>query len=131
MKHNRILGFILIALLSVALPLSAQTKSKSTPNWGRLRAEDHRGQTLHTEGSTGIKEDPAPGDLRQNQGQRDRETDEGMTVTVPRFANGRGNPAFCILSSHSTCFSACDVDVESRGVRAGRGARAQLHEAVV
>ena len=31
MKHNRILGFILIALLSVALPLSAQTKSKSTP----------------------------------------------------------------------------------------------------
>ena len=31
MKHNRILGVILIALLSVALPLSAQTKSKSTP----------------------------------------------------------------------------------------------------
>jgi competence protein ComEA len=31
MKHNRILGFILIALLSVALPLSAQTKSKSAP----------------------------------------------------------------------------------------------------
>jgi competence protein ComEA len=31
MKHNRILGFILIALLSVALPLSAQTKSKATP----------------------------------------------------------------------------------------------------
>jgi competence protein ComEA len=31
MKHNRILGFILIALLSVAVPLSAQTKSKSAP----------------------------------------------------------------------------------------------------
>jgi competence protein ComEA len=31
MKHNRILGFILIALLSVALPLGAQTKSKATP----------------------------------------------------------------------------------------------------
>jgi competence protein ComEA len=31
MKHNRIPGFILIALLSVALPLSAQTKSRSTP----------------------------------------------------------------------------------------------------
>ena len=31
MKHHRILGLILIALLSVALPLNAQTKSKSTP----------------------------------------------------------------------------------------------------
>ena len=31
MKHHRTLGFILIALLSVALPLNAQTKSKSTP----------------------------------------------------------------------------------------------------
>jgi len=31
MKHNRILGFILIALLSVALPLGAQTKSKGSP----------------------------------------------------------------------------------------------------
>lgn len=31
MKQNRILGFILIALLSIALPLSAQTKSKSAP----------------------------------------------------------------------------------------------------
>ena len=31
MKHHRILGFILIALLSVVLPLNAQTKSKSTP----------------------------------------------------------------------------------------------------
>jgi len=31
MKHYRTLGFILIALLSVALPLNAQTKSKSTP----------------------------------------------------------------------------------------------------
>jgi len=30
MKSNRILSFILIALLSIALPLSAQTKSKST-----------------------------------------------------------------------------------------------------
>src|SRR6266850_6737441 len=30
MKLNRILSFVLIALLSVALPLSAQTKSKST-----------------------------------------------------------------------------------------------------
>ena len=30
MKSNRILSLILIALLSVALPLSAQTKSKST-----------------------------------------------------------------------------------------------------
>jgi competence protein ComEA len=31
MKTNRILSFILITLLTVALPLSAQTKSKSTP----------------------------------------------------------------------------------------------------
>ena len=31
MKHHSTLGFILIALLSVALPLNAQTKSKSTP----------------------------------------------------------------------------------------------------
>ena len=30
MKTNRILSFILITLLSIALPLSAQTKSKST-----------------------------------------------------------------------------------------------------
>ena len=30
MRSNRILSFILIALLSIALPLSAQTKSKST-----------------------------------------------------------------------------------------------------
>ena len=31
MKTNRILSFILITLLTVALPLGAQTKSKSTP----------------------------------------------------------------------------------------------------
>ena len=31
MKTNRILSFILITLLTVVLPLSAQTKSKSTP----------------------------------------------------------------------------------------------------
>jgi DNA uptake protein ComE-like DNA-binding protein len=31
MKANRILSFILITLLSLALPLSAQTKAKSTP----------------------------------------------------------------------------------------------------
>ena len=31
MKTNRILSFILITLLTAALPLSAQTKSKSTP----------------------------------------------------------------------------------------------------
>ena len=31
MKSNRILSFILITLLAVVLPLSAQTKSKSTP----------------------------------------------------------------------------------------------------
>jgi DNA uptake protein ComE-like DNA-binding protein len=31
MKSNRILSFILIAILSVALPLNAQTKSKSAP----------------------------------------------------------------------------------------------------
>ena len=31
MKTNRILSFILITLLTIALPLSAQTKSKSTP----------------------------------------------------------------------------------------------------
>jgi len=31
MKTNRILSFILITLFTVALPLSAQTKSKSTP----------------------------------------------------------------------------------------------------
>jgi len=31
MKRNRILSFILITLLAVVLPLSAQTKSKSTP----------------------------------------------------------------------------------------------------
>lgn len=31
MKANRILSFILITLIAVALPLSAQTKSKSTP----------------------------------------------------------------------------------------------------
>ena len=31
MKQKRILGFILIALLSIALPLGAQTKSKSAP----------------------------------------------------------------------------------------------------
>ena len=31
MKHHRILGFILIALLSVVLPLGAQTKQKSAP----------------------------------------------------------------------------------------------------
>ena len=31
MKHNRILGVILIVLLSIALPLGAQTKTKSTP----------------------------------------------------------------------------------------------------
>ena len=31
MKTNRILSFILITLLTVALPLSAQTKSKATP----------------------------------------------------------------------------------------------------
>jgi competence protein ComEA len=31
MKSNRILAFILLTLLAVALPLSAQTKSKSTP----------------------------------------------------------------------------------------------------
>ena len=31
MKTNRILSFILITLLTVALPLIAQTKSKSTP----------------------------------------------------------------------------------------------------
>jgi competence protein ComEA len=31
MKANRILSFILITLLSIALPLSAQTKSKTTP----------------------------------------------------------------------------------------------------
>jgi competence protein ComEA len=30
MKHNRILSFILITLLSVALPIYAQTKSKTT-----------------------------------------------------------------------------------------------------
>jgi competence protein ComEA len=31
MKSNRILALILLTLLAVALPLSAQTKSKSTP----------------------------------------------------------------------------------------------------
>jgi competence protein ComEA len=31
MKHDRILGFILLALLSVALPVAAQTKSTSAP----------------------------------------------------------------------------------------------------
>ena len=31
MKTNRIFSFILITLLTVALPLGAQTKSKSTP----------------------------------------------------------------------------------------------------
>lgn len=31
MKSNRFLAFILLTLLAVALPLSAQTKSKSTP----------------------------------------------------------------------------------------------------
>jgi DNA uptake protein ComE-like DNA-binding protein len=31
MKTNRIVSFILITLLTAALPLSAQTKSKSTP----------------------------------------------------------------------------------------------------
>jgi competence protein ComEA len=31
MKSNRILAFILLTLLAIALPLSAQTKSKSTP----------------------------------------------------------------------------------------------------
>ena len=31
MKANRILSFILISLLSIALPLSAQTKAKTTP----------------------------------------------------------------------------------------------------
>jgi len=31
MKTNRILSFILITLLTVALPLGAQTKAKSTP----------------------------------------------------------------------------------------------------
>src|SRR5215813_3889796 len=31
MKSNRILAFILLTLLAVALPLSAQSKSKSTP----------------------------------------------------------------------------------------------------
>jgi DNA uptake protein ComE-like DNA-binding protein len=31
MKSNRILAFILFTLLAAALPLSAQTKSKSTP----------------------------------------------------------------------------------------------------
>jgi competence protein ComEA len=31
MKSNRVLAFILLTLLAVALPLSAQTKSKPTP----------------------------------------------------------------------------------------------------
>jgi len=31
MKHSRILSFILITLLAVALPIAAQTKSKTTP----------------------------------------------------------------------------------------------------
>ena len=31
MKANRILSFILISLLSIALPLGAQTKAKTTP----------------------------------------------------------------------------------------------------
>ena len=31
MKHNRILGVILIALLSVVLPLGAQTRQKYAP----------------------------------------------------------------------------------------------------
>ncbi len=31
MKSNRILAFILLTLLAIALPLSAQTKSKSAP----------------------------------------------------------------------------------------------------
>ena len=31
MKHSRILSFILITLLAVALPIAAQTKSKTAP----------------------------------------------------------------------------------------------------
>jgi DNA uptake protein ComE-like DNA-binding protein len=47
MKTNRILSFILITLLAVALPLSAQTKAKSTP-----KAQAPAGKSAATQKAT-------------------------------------------------------------------------------